>query len=448
MTSQGVPLTDVIAPAFYDLHWQIWDNLATHIWEDGGRGSTKSSFTATEIILGIMDDPNANGVALRKVKDTLHDSVFEQLVWAIEKLGVSQYWDIPKAQLVLTYIPTGQKILFRGADKPKKIKSIKFKRGYCKFVWFEELDEFSGMEEIRLILQSLLRGGTDFKVFYTYNPPKSITSWVNAEAKLTRTDRIVHHSNYLDVPQDWLGPIFLTEAKHLEATNETAYRHEYLGEITGTGGEVFNNVQCRPISKQEIEEFTCVRRGLDFGFAADPTVYVVCNYDRKYRRLYIYHEAYKYGISNRGLHEEIQQENANNKGIIADSAEPRTISELNQLGSKVQGAKKGPDSIEYGIKFLQDLDAIIIDDTKCPETAREFMNYELEKDLNGNWREGYPDRNNHSIDAVRYALNYEVRNHREEKKQEIKKANWEREKPKVDPFRGGEPSTNYISFGM
>lgn len=403
-----VNLSDVIAPSFYDLHWHIQDGFYTHHWLNGGRGSTKSSFVAEEIILGIMDDPLANAVALRKVKDTLHDSVFEQLAWAIEVLGVEQYWHIPEAQLAMTYLPTGQKILFRGADKPKKIKSIKFKKGYCKFIWYEELDEFNGMEEIRMINQSLMRGGDKFTVFYSYNPPKSASNWVNAEAQLTREDRIVHHSNYLSVPPEWLGSQFLLEAEHLKEVNPVAHEHEYMGEVTGTGGEVFGNVTCRTISDVEIEDFEVIRQGIDFGYAADPFTFVRTAYNQKYRRLYIFDEVYQVKLSNLGAFNLVMPKNKNNEMIIADSAEPKSINELQQYGLRIKPVKKFGDSIDFGIKFLSEhIEQIIIDDRRCPNTAREFLNYELERDANGNFKAGYPDKNNHCIDAVRYGLNDE-----------------------------------------
>jgi phage terminase large subunit len=402
-----VRLSQCIAPSFYDIHKDIKQGKHTHYWLKGGRGSTKSSFVAIEIVLGIMSDPDANAVGLRKVKDTLHDSVYEQFAWAIDILGAQAYWDSKISPLSFTYLPTGQKILFRGADKPKKIKSIKFSRGYCKFIWYEEVDEFTSMEEIRMINQSLMRGGKKFTVFYTYNPPKSASNWVNTEVQLTRDDRLVHHSTYLTVPRDWLGEQFIIEAEHLKATKPQAYEHEYLGEVTGTGGEVFSNVQIRKISEEEIEEFYCIRRGLDFGYAIDPLCYNVMHYDRKYKRLYIFHELYKVGMSNRAAYDHIKTENKNNELIYADSAEPKSINELIQYGLRISPVKKGPDSVEFGIKFLQDLEAIIIDDERCPETAREFLTYELEKDANGNFKASFPDKNNHSIDAVRYALNYE-----------------------------------------
>lgn len=436
-------LSKIIAPPFHQVHKAVKAHMYTHFWLRGGRGSTKSSFVAIEIIQGMMRDAQngvmTNAVALRKVKETLHDSVYDQLVWAIDIMGVSQYWDIPKQKLELTFIPTGQKIKFRGADKPKKIKSIKFSKGYCKYIWYEELDEFNGMEEIRIINQSLMRGGQLFTVFYSYNPPKSINNWVNSESQLTHPDRMIHHSTYLDVPREWLGEQFLIEAEHLKATKPDNYNHEYLGEVTGTGGEVFTNVTCRKINEDEIKEFPIVRRGLDFGYAADPVSYGPCHYDKKHKRLYIWDEVQKVGMSNRTLYEAIIKENPNNEPVYADSAEPRTINELVQYGLRVIGVKKGPDSVDYGIKFLQDLEEIIIDDEKCPETAREFLNYELEKDANGNFKSGYPDKNNHSIDRVRYALNVDIWDHREEqKKQPPKIYNFDFEKPKPSTTGYGE----------
>ncbi|AHV96147.1 PBSX family phage terminase large subunit [Paenibacillus sabinae] len=417
LASNSVRLTDVIAPSFYDIHWDIIDGKHTHYWLSGGRGSTKSSFVSVAIIMDIMSDPEANAVVLRKVKDTLNDSVKEQLIWAIEALGVSQYWDMPETKLVLTYIPTGQEIRFRGADKPKKIKSMKFAKGYCKIIWYEELDEFTSMEEVRMINQSLMRGGPKFTVFYSYNPPKSANNWVNTEKNFTRDDRLTCHTNYLTVPQDWLGQQFIIEAEHLKVTKPLAYEHEYLGNVVGTGGEVFDNVQTRRISDEEIEEFYNIKRGLDFGYAIDPLAYTVSHYDAKHRILYIYHELYKVRLSNREAYEHIQHENKDNGYIYADSAEPKSISELLQYGLRIGAVKKGPDSIEYGIRFLQSLNSIVIDDTRCPETAREFLTYELDKDANGNFKAGYPDKNNHSIDSVRYAMNDEAIDFRDKKKQ-------------------------------
>lgn len=403
-----VPLSGLIAPSFYDVHHFLKEDRYTHYWLKGGRGSTKSSFISLEIILGIMNDPNANAMALRRVKETLRESVFEQLAWAIEKLGVSHLWDVPKAKLELTYIPTGQKILFRGADSPKKIKSAKVSKGYFKYVWFEEVDEFDGMEAIRTINQTLLRGGSTFTVFYSYNPPKSQRNWVNAEVTEKRVDRLVHHSTYMTVPRAWLGEQFFIEAEHLKATKPDSYKHEYLGEVVGTGGEVFRNLTFREITDEEIRIFDQIRRGIDFGYANDPAHYGVMHFDKTRRRLYIFHELHKVQMSNRKLGEHIKEENKSNGQVIADSAEPKSIAELKGYGIRIKGAKKGPDSVDYGIKFLQDLEEIIIDPVRCPNTKREFYGYELEPDGNGGFKDGYPDKDNHSIDMTRYALEDDI----------------------------------------
>lgn len=397
-------LTEVIAPAFYGLYWDVTDCRHTHYWLKGGRGSTKSSFTSVMIVLGMMQDAEANAVVVRKVGLYLKDSVYEQLVWAIDKLGVSALWHCKLSPLELVYIPTGQRILFRGADKPKKLKSTKVHKGYIRYVWYEECDEFNGIEEIRTINQSLLRGGSRFTVFYTYNPPKSQRSWVNAEVLTEQTDKLVHHSTYLSVPKEWLGEQFIIEAEHLRDTKPEMYAHEYMGEVTGTGGTVFPNVDIRRIPDEEKAAFDRIRRGIDFGYAADPLVYVVCHYDKKHKRLYIFDEIYKQGLSNARAAELIKAKGAYEQAIICDSAEPKSIAELRSYGLRVRGAKKGPDSVEYGIKFLQSLEEIVIDNIRCPNAAEEFLNYELEPDGNDGFKDGYPDKNNHAIDAVRYAM--------------------------------------------
>ncbi len=402
----NIRLSELIAPSFYEAHRMIAENRYTHWWFGGGRGSTKSSFVSIEIILGIMKNPNTNAVAIRKVGTTVKDSIFEQLKWAIERLGVSHLWQVKLSPTELIY-KSGQRILFRGADDVAKLKSLKVAKGYIRYIWYEELAEFDGMEEIRSVNQSLMRGGAKFDVFYSYNPPINIQSWVNIEAKNERKDRYSHHGTYLDVPREWLGEQFFLEAEHLKNTHFNLYRHEYLGEAVGTGGEVFENLKLRSISDGEIGGFDSIRRGIDFGYAADPFVYVLCNFEAKRRRLWIFGEVFKRGLSNRRAYELIGELGNYCASVICDSAEPKSINELRSYGLNAVGARKGPDSIEYGIKFLQSLDEIVIDPKRCPETAREFSNYALERDKDGNFRDGYPDKNNHSIDAVRYALEFD-----------------------------------------
>lgn len=399
-------LSKIIAPAFHNLHCDIAEGKYTHYWLAGGRGSTKSSFASIEIVLNIMRDGGQGNIthalALRRYSKTLRESVFEQMQWAINALGVTQLWKSGVSPMQLVYLPTGQKIIFRGVDDATKLKSIKVGSGYIKYLWVEEANEFEGSEKLRSILQSVIRGGEKFTCFYSYNPPKSMRNWVNQYVAKERPDTIVHHSDYRTVPPDWLGEKFLAEAEHQREVNPDAYRHEYLGEVTGTGGEVFDNILLRKITDDEIAIFDNLRRGIDWGYAADPFAYNVCHFDKTRRRLYIIREIHKVRLSNREAAQMIKTE-AGNRLITCDSAEPKSINEVRGYGLRVIGAKKGPDSVEYGIKWLQDLEQIIIDPARCPETAKEFSGYELDRDSEGNFKAGYPDHDNHHIDAVRYA---------------------------------------------
>lgn len=406
MEDKQTNLINVVAAPFYEAYHAVKKRKYSHYWLNGGRGSTKSSFVSVAIILGMMRDPDANATVIRKVKDTLRESVFEQLLWAIDILGVEDEWKESLSPLSLTYLPTGQKITFKGADKPKKVKSSKFRRGYAKFIWYEEVDEFGGPQEIRVINQSLVRGGDDIQVFYTYNPPQSQNNWVNIEVEQQklRDDTYVNSSTYLDVPAEWLGEQFIADAKHLKKIAPKKYEHEYLGVITGTGAEIFTNVKTRRITDEEVAGFDKINRGLDFGFGADPLHYTENYYDKARGRLFIFAEIHQTHLKNRTAVEKIKGFNPMNDWIIGDSAEPRTISEFNDLGLRIDGAKKGPGSVEHGIKWLQDLNEIIIDPIRCPNTAREFTSYELERDSHDNLKGSYPDKNNHSIDATRYSL--------------------------------------------
>lgn len=408
MTSQNqtpVKLTSLIAPSFHGLHWDILEHKHTHYKLAGGRGSTKSSFISLEIILGMMQDTEANAIAMRKVGRFLEESVFEQLRWAIEVLGVSDKWKVRFSPLGLSYLPFGNKIIFRGADDPQKIKSVKIKNGYFKYIWFEERSEFDGPEEERTILQSLMRGGTDYYVFYSWNPPKSINSWVNQDVLLERPDTIVSHTDYRTVPRDWLGEQFFIEAEHLRDTKPKAYEHEYLGVATGTGGAVFENVTVRAITDEELSRFDRINNGLDFGYGADPLAYIKMHYNKTRKRLFLFGEIYAVKLGNTKAAREIRKLNPLNHYITADSEEPRAIAALNELGLRVIGAKKGPGSVDYGMEFLSDeLEEIIIDPKRCPNAAREFTSYELEQDKDGNFKGSYPDKNNHTIDAVRYGM--------------------------------------------
>lgn len=400
-----VKLTDIIAPAFYPVFWDIQQGKHTYYDLYGGRGSTKSSFVAARIVLGIMQDPKANAIVFRKVASTISTSVYEQVLWAIDVLGVSHFWRCTSSPLKMTYIPTGQVIIFRGLDKAKKLKSLKVANGYFKFLWFEELDEFSGEEEIRSVQQSVLRGGSKYVVFKTFNPPISVSNWANQHVLKPSANTLRHKSCYLDVPPEWLGQQFLDDADDLKSINPRAYEHEYLGNPVGTGGEVFENLVIDKITDEQIETFDKIYMGIDWGWYPDPYHWSKMHYDAARRRLYIYDEYRAKKMSNRETWDALQSlKGVTTDDIItADSAEPKSVSDYRAYGAKCRAAIKGADSVRYGIKWLQSLTAIYIDPERCPETAREFANYEYERTRDGEIMSSYPDADNHSIDSVRYA---------------------------------------------
>lgn len=401
-----IDLRDVIIPKFYDVHKDIKARKHTHYWFKGGRGSTKSSFISLEIILNVMRDSKCNVICFRKIGKDIEESVYNQILWAIDVLGVQDYFKTTKSPYRIVYEPTGQIISFRGLDDAKKTKSIKLQKGYYKISWFEELDEFSGIEEVRKAEQSVMRGGNEFIAFKSYNPPQNVNNWVNKEVLHERKDRIITHNTYLDVPKDWLGEQFFIEAEFLKQFNELAFRHEYMGEVTGNGGIIFQNVKNLRITDEMIRQFDQLREGIDWGFAADPFAWNKIHYDKTRRCLYIYDEIHKTGLTNPQAMELIKPKTQCK--IIADSAEPKSIVEFQINNFNIVGAIKGPDSVRYGIKWLQQLAYIYIDKERCPHTFDEFSLYELEKDKNGDFKDKYPDKNNHHIDTIRYALSDDI----------------------------------------
>lgn len=397
----GIKLSKLIAKHFWPVHNSIKNHEYTHYWLKGGRGSSKSSFISLEIPQILVRNPNCHAVILRKCANTLKGSVYGQMQWAIDKLGMGGKFRYLTAPPEMIFKETGQRILFLGVDDPQKIKSLKLPFGYVGVAWFEELDSFAGMEEIRNVNQSLLRGGPKYWEFCSYNPPKTMDNWVNEEALLSDPDRLVHHSTYLDVPKRWLGNEFYLAAEKLKARNELLYKHDYLGEVTGTGGAVFENVEDMLITDSLINQFDHVGYGVDFGFSVDPLAFTASHYDKNHEDLYIFDEIYQVGLKNKKA-VRLMMEKCGSNVVIADSAEPRTIAEMRDLGLNIRPARKGPDSIDHGIKWLQGLNHIYIDKIRCPNTYREFVGYEYARDRQGRFISDYPDKDNHSIDSQRY----------------------------------------------
>lgn len=399
-----ISLKSLICPAFYDVHKDI--KLGGHLeyWFKGGRGSTKSSFISLEVVLNLLKDPLAHAVCLRKIGNKIEKSVFNQILWAINVLGLRSCFRVRKNPLEIEYIPTGQLIMFYGLDDPDNIKSIKLPFGYIKIRWYEELKQFDGTAEIRDAQFSFNRGGPGALTFCSYNPPADPRNWVNKEARRDKPTRLVHHSSYLDVNPEWLGPSFFIEAEDLKQSNPMAYRNELLGEEVGTGLNVFYNISLQQISAEQISHFDNICEGIDWGYAVDPFCWVKCHYERKYKTLYIFDEIYQTHLSNDDAIEMVLKRHTKSVEIIADSEEPKSIDDFDNSGLPIRGAKKGPGSISYGIKKLQGLKKIVIDPQRCPNAAREFSEYSLEVNKDETIKSKFPDKDNHTIDAVRYSL--------------------------------------------
>ena len=404
-------LSQLISPAFYDVHRQIKAGKVDELVAKGGRGSAKSSFIGIELPLQLLKHPDCHAVVLRRVGNTLRTSVYAQICWAIAVLGISSRFRCTVSPMEITYLPTGQKILFFGMDDPGKLKSIKLPFGYVGLVWFEELDQFAGPEQVRSVEQSLFRGGPFSLSFKSFNPPAMARSWANRYALETRPGKLVHHSTYLTTPAEWLGPRFLADAEHLKEKSETAYRHEYLGEVVGSGTAIFENLRLEPIPNDQRAGFDRLLHGVDWGWYPDPWAYNGCSYDAARRILYIYDEATRWRTSNQDtaailLRKGVCSDPDRADILTADSAEEKSCGDYRAFGLPCRAAEKGPGSVRAGMKWMQSLACIWIDPDACPDTAREFSEYEYEKDnRTGEILEGYPDINNHHIDAVRYATN-------------------------------------------
>ena len=398
----------MIAPVFWQEHCAVRRGEVEELVLKGGRGSGKSSYISLEIILQLLRHPDCHAVVLRKVGGTMRTSVYAQICWAIAALGLGRKFRCTVSPMECTYLPTGQKILFFGLDDAGKLKSVRAPFGYIGLAWFEELDQFDGPEEVRSVEQSVFRGGGFSLAFKSFNPPAMGRSWVNQYVLEPRAGRRVLHSTYKDLPPHWLGPRFLADAEHLKQVNPVAYRHEYLGEVVGNGAAVFDNLQLEPIPDETVAAFDRLYHGVDWGWYPDPWAYNAVAYDPARRVLYIFDELTRRRTSNRDTARLLRERGVGgDEGgwLTADSAEPKSCADYRAYGLPCRSARKGPGSVEQSMKWLQSLGAIVIDPARCPDTAAEFTAYEYERDARtGTVLPGYPDVNNHHIDAVRYAV--------------------------------------------
>jgi PBSX family phage terminase large subunit len=409
-TSEFKPISlpaENIPANFTDLYRDILNHGHTEYLLRGGRSSGKSTTLALILIVLFVNDPECNILVTRQVADTLRSSCYNTLKYAISTLGLDDDFHATLSPLEINY-KDGRKIFFRGLDAPEKLKSLRSEKGKIKIVWFEEVTEVkSGQEGIRNVVQSAIRGTDEGTVFLSYNPPRQRNAWINKYSSIPRSYRYDHYSCYLDLPKEWVGKAFMDQAEHLREVNESAYNHEYLGHDNTEGSMIFPNVVLREITDEEISRFENPAMGKDFGWFPDPLVWVKTYYDPARLTLYIYDEYRTWKTSNRDVYEYlVKEKNVNpNDLIIGDSASPKDIADFCNMGLYMIGAEKGADSLKYSYKWLQSLKAIVIDNVRAPETAKEFLEAEFERDKNGDIITTYPDKNNHGIDAVRYSQN-------------------------------------------
>lgn len=401
-------MSDLLPVSFHDVWRKAKDPNNLNVVCKGGRGSGKSSDIAIMLVTLIIKYP-VNSVVIRKVDNTLVTSVFEQIRWAIEQLNVSHLFRVKMSPLEIQYVPRGNKIIFRGAQDPQRLKSLKDSRFPYAIGWVEELAEFKTEDEVTTITNSLLRGeledGLFYKFFFSYNPPKRKTSWVNKkyETQFQPKHTFVHHSTYLDNP--YISKAFIEEAEAMKEKNEMRYRWEYLGEAIGSGVVPFSNLQFKTITDDEFNSFDNFRQGVDYGYSTDPAAFVRWHYDKKRNTIYAMNEVYGVKLSNRKLADGMRAIKAEDYRVKAEIS-PKDNDELKfehgiRLLSQV---KKGPGSVEYGEKWLDDLDAIVIDPVRTPNIAKEFENIDYQTDKDGNTIPRLVDKDNHTIDATRYAF--------------------------------------------
>lgn len=386
-------------------HWAIRDIRDKKHLEyvfKGGRGSTKSTTVGMTIVELMKNNHDIHAVVCRKVGNTIKDSVYNKIKWAIGKQEFTEEFDSKLSPMEITLKSTGQKIYFRGADDPDKIKSINPEFGYIGILWFEELDQFAGPEEIRKIEQSAIRGGDLAWIFKSFNPPKTMNNWANKYVLEPKENRIVHSSTYLDVPSGWLGQPFIDEAEHLKEVNPNAYEHEYMGIANGNGGNVFEYLEIRDITDEEISHMDRIFAGVDYGWYPDAFCYLRTYYDSDREKIYLIDELYVNKWSNSKTADWIKKKGYDDYTMICDSAEPKSVNDFRDAGLPARGAVKGPGSIEYGFKFLQ-TKTLVIDPKRTPNAYKEITEYEYDRDKEGNVISGYPDGNDHAISALRYA---------------------------------------------
>lgn len=372
----------------------------------GSRASKKSTTTAMNLIYRIMEYPESNALVVRKTYRTLLDSCFAQLKWAVNRLGVKDYFDFKLSPLEIIYKPTGQKILFRGLDDPLKVTSVTVEVGSLCFLWIEEAYEIMSEADFDMLDESI-RGevpkGHFKQITLTFNPWNE-RHWIKGRFfdKLDK-DVLAITTNY--TCNEWLDRSDLNVFERMKENNPRRYQVAGLGNWGIVDGLIYENFEERLFTLEEIKDYKTVA-GLDFGYTNDPTAFFIGFLDKKGSVLYVWDEMYSKGLSNKKIYENIKNMGYSKEKITGDSAEPKSIDELKGYGLRIKGAKKGKDSILNGIQWIQDLKIII--HPRCNNFLTEISNYQWDKDKFGKALNRPIDDFNHLLDAMRYALEDDI----------------------------------------
>ena len=405
---EKIHLPDIVGKGY----GTIWRFKGRYKVIKGSRASKKSKTTALWIIYNMMKYPQANTVVIRKVKDTLRDSCCADLIWAITRLKVNAWWDYPEkptSKLEITYIPTGQKILFRGLDDSFKITSISVEKGNLCWCWIEEAYEIMKEEDFDKLDESIrgeLPEGLFKQIIITFNPWNE-HHWLKKRFFDSKDDDILATTtNYLC--NEWLDEADKKVFERMKKNNPRRYQVAGLGNWGIVDGLVYENWKEEKFDLETIRNLESAF-GLDFGYTNDPTALFCGAIDLKNKKIYVFDEMYQKGMSNKAIYERINQMGYSKEKITADSAEPKSIDELSGLGlRRITPAMKGKDSINNGIQFIQDFEIII--HPKCVNFLTEISTYTWDEDKFGNKINKPIDDFNHLMDAMRYALERYVRN--------------------------------------
>lgn len=406
-----LPITDITTDFVnvYRLIHEVWNGESDvhEIISKGGRGSIKSNFWAAIVEETIYNDEQAHCVFTRRYKTDLRGSVYNQFMKTIIRHGRIDDWEFTTSPMRAVYKKTGQQVLFVGADKPISLKSYNVTFGYVKMLLHEEADEMAGVAQMDNIEDTFLRSDTpalDVKIF---NPPQSANNFMNAYVEEKRNDpsTYIAHSYYYNVPQKWLGKRFFERAEWFKQHKPRYYQNNYLGEVTGTGGVIFDNVETRKLTDEFIQELPYFNYGLDFGYE-HPQVFIKAYYDSDTDILYPVEEVYSRRCKNSTFARKINK--YKNVEILADSARPDNIKEMQDWGFDIIGAKKrwgANNGRDYCWEWLRQCNKIFVDPERTPHLYKELTTLEFEQLKDGTFSSEYPRLNEDCIMALIYGLN-------------------------------------------